>query len=201
MIYHDVRPLEPLRLISIDPGTETVGVALFEVNQMTNTKTLIEAFTIQGSLVSYREEAEYLYASNREHRLQGILNTLYSYFLQSMPHVVVVEDNYLRHSPKSFKALIEAVSAIRQAVLWYLPTCLFYTVTPMQAKSVVNATKKASDKNLVRIGVLAYSSLQAAPGLVESLDEHSIDAVAIGLYAIEQILLVWGQIHWSVPSG
>ncbi|QMP24004.1 holliday junction resolvase [Proteus phage 10] len=198
MIQHDVRPLQPLRIVAVDPGTETVGVSLLELCPVTLTKTLIESYTIHASALAYHWDGIMPEGYNREYRLQGIFSHLWHYFNNTHPTVVVFEDNYLRHSPKSYKALIESVCAIKQAVWHYNPATPFYAVTPMQAKACVNATKKASDKELVRKGLKAYTGLVTTPGYIDSLDEHSVDSVAIGLYACEQIEAAWKEITWTI---
>lgn len=192
MVYHDQRPVEPLRIVSIDPGTETMGVSLLGLHPITLEQSFIEAFTMRGSVLNYYWGNVLHDGDGRDSRLVALENQLLNYFNRVQPHIVVYEDNYLGASPQSFKALIEACMCIKHAIWKFNPYLASYTVKPNQAKSTVNAIAKKGmsqeeRKALVRIGLQNYQILRVPPLTLALLDEHSVDAVAIGAYALQEI--------------
>lgn len=192
MVFHDRRPVEPLRIVSIDPGTETMGVSLLGLHPITLEQSFIEAFTMRGSVLNYYWGNVLHDGDGRDSRLIALENQLVDYFNRVHPHIVVYEDNYLGASPQSFKALIEACMCIKHAVWKYNPYLASYTVKPNQAKSTVNAIARRGmsqeeRKELVRQGLMNYQPLRVPPLTLSMLDEHAVDSVAIGAYALQEI--------------
>lgn len=192
MVFHDMRPVEPFRIVSIDPGTETMGVALLGLHPITLEQSFIEAFTMRGSVLNYYWGNVMHDGDGRDSRLLALEDQLVNYFNRVQPHMVVYEDNYLGASPQSFKALIEACMCIRHAIWRYNPYLASYTVKPNQAKSIVNAIPKRGmsqeeRKELVRQGLMVYQPLRVPPLTLATLDEHSVDSVAIGAYALQEV--------------
>lgn len=192
MVFHDGRPVELYRIVSIDPGTETMGVALTGIHPITLEQSFIEARTMRGSVVNYYWGNVLHDGDGRDSRLLGLEDQLVNYFMYARPHMVVFEDNYLGASPQSFKALVEACMCIKHAVWRYNPYMPSFTITPNQAKSTVDAIpKRGMDKDqrkeLVRQGLMRYTPLVVPPAILAMLDEHSVDAVAIGAHALEAV--------------
>lgn len=190
MVFQDGRPVEDLRQVSIDPGTDTMGVTLLGLNPVTLEMSWSESFTLYGSLLNYRSELQYEEDRNREARIMGLSDALLRYFRSVNPHVVVFEDNFLRHSPQAFKALIQSVEAIKRATWMYNPYMPFYEISPMQAKGAVNAIAprgQKHDKELVRQGLMKSDKLKVPPQCIAGMSEHAVDSVAIGIYSLEQI--------------
>lgn len=203
MIQQDGRPDEDYRVVSIDPGTDTMGVALLGLNPVTLGQRFIDAFTWRGSFVDYNYRQMLPEGNDRDARLLGLQHRLYPYLASVQPHLVVFEDNYLKHSPKSYKALIEAVMCIKQAIWLYNPYIPFYSVKPMQAKAQVGGMPprgQKATKDLVLEGLRHYTPLAVPHERLNLLDEHSVDAIAIGAYAIAEISNALMSGHWS-PYG
>lgn len=190
MVFQDGRPVSDLLLVSIDPGTDTMGVSLLGLNPVTLEKSWKESFTLYGSLLNYRSGYQYEEDRQREARIMGLSEALLRYLRGVNPHVVVYEDNFLRHSPQAFKALIQAVEAIKRATWMYNPYMPFYEVSPMQAKGAVNAIAprgQKHDKELVRQGLMKSDKIKVPPQSLAEMSEHAVDSVAIGVYALDQI--------------
>lgn len=192
MVFHDQRPVQPYRVVSIDPGTETMGVSLLELDPITLQQSFVEAFTMRGSVLNYYWGNVLHDGDGRDSRLIALEQQLVSYFQYAQPHMVVYEDNYLGASPQSFKALIEACMCIKHAIWKFNPYLASYTIKPNQAKSIVNAIPRRGmsqeeRKELVRQGLMRYRPLQVPPHILAALDEHAVDSVAIGAYALQEI--------------
>jgi len=204
MVYHDQRPVQPFRVVSIDPGTETMGVSLLELHPITLEQRFVEAFTMRGSVLNYYWGNVLHDGDGRDSRLIALENQLVTYFQYAQPHMVVYEDNYLGASPQSFKALIEACMCIKHAVWKYNPYLTSYSVKPNQAKSTVNAIARKGmsqeeRKGLVRQGLMTYQPLRVPPLILAGLDEHAIDAIAIGAYALQEITNELLLSEWRQP--
>lgn len=204
MVFHDGRDVQPFLIVAIDPGTETMGVSTGGVNPITLEQTYIEGFTMRGSVVNYRWANMLHDGASRDSRLLGLEDQLYNYLMRVRPHMVVFEDNYLGASPQSFKALIEACFAIRQAIWRYNPYLTYYTVKPNQAKSIVNAIAKRGmthdeRKELVRAGLAQYRPMPMHPTVLAGLDEHSVDSAAILAYALNEVSNELLLSQWITP--
>lgn len=199
MVFQDARPVGEILQVSIDPGTDTMGVTLMGLHPITLEMSWKESFTLYGSLLNYRSELVFQEDRLRDARLKGLTDALLRYFCSVRPHVIVYEDNFLRHSPQAFKALIESVEAIKRAVWGYNPYLPFYEISPMQAKGAVNAIAprgQKHDKELVRKGLMNCSRLHVPHAILQSLSEHAIDSIAIGVYGLDQLSLALSAGHW-----
>lgn len=192
MITQDQRPVEGFCQVSIDTGTDTVGVTLLELDPVSLKMSWRESFTLYGSLLNYRTANQVLPQYARYARLLGITQALYGYFQQVHPHQVVFEDNYLRFSPATFRSLVEAVEAVKSAIWAYNPWLPFYTIKANAAKAAVGALAPRGtpnhDKELVRKGVASCGKLAIPPDALAGMSEHAVDSVAIGICALEQLI-------------
>lgn len=192
MLLQDNRPYEGIRVAGIDPGTDTVGVSLIEIDPVTFQHRWITSFTLRGSYLGYHHYQVFDNDESRDARLLGIQNRLLQFFGGSLPHYIAYEDNFLQHSASSFKALIEAVFAIKQASWLYNPYVPLLSVKPTQAKSLIGAIPprgvKVDNKALVRQGLLNYKPLGMTEAMMNTIDEHGIDSLAIAAYAANQII-------------
>jgi Holliday junction resolvasome RuvABC endonuclease subunit len=180
-----------------------MGVAVIDVN-ITTVKDFELRYgnTIYGSKVDYdippqyddRDDTGVNARSYGLARSLGLLLDLYQ------PDWVMCEDNYLQHSPLTFKQLIMFVGMVteqcreRNVYVSY--------VLPNLAKAIVGANFKGSEKEDVRKGVLDYKRLKPNDVAIESLDEHAIDATAVGLYGCELLAKRYGVLtHAGVSKS
>jgi hypothetical protein len=110
---------------------------------------------------------------------------LYQLFCKWGPHAVICESPFLGRFPQAFAALTETMSMIRRAVYRFDRTVYVETVDPPTAKMAVGVSGKGKDKEDVRQGVLKLQAQGVLFNLnrdVTLLDEHSIDAIAVGYH-------------------
>ncbi|MBW6072792.1 hypothetical protein KZ856_38130, partial [Pseudomonas aeruginosa] len=101
---------------------------------------------------------------------------------------VIVESNYLGRFATSFAALVECVAVIRSALFEYDPFIPLYMVDPTTVKTNVGMKKiKGTDKEDVRRALVSRPDVVWGDVDHNQLDEHSIDAVAIGYYFLTQL--------------
>ena len=118
-----------------------------------------------------------------------ILGDIVTDFLRThRPHAVIVESNYLGKFANSFAALVECVIVIRNALYKYDPFIPLYMVDPSTAKINAGMAKvKGTDKEDVRRALRSRTDLKWDID-IDSLDEHAVDACAIGYYYMCKVL-------------
>lgn len=191
MFRRGVLTQEFIRVLSIDPSTTNMGVCIIDIPLLVKSKLkLVYVNTIFGEQVKYDIPTQFNDTVNGTGvlaRSYGMSRALKDILNIYEPDVVICEDNFLGPSPGTFKQLIQAVSLLREACNTAdKPYHLSY-VLPMFAKATVGAAFKGTTKEDVKKGVIAYENLDHGDIDLETLDEHSADACAIGLYQCEMI--------------
>ena len=181
MLQHPLDP-RPLRIVGIDPGTDTLGAAALDVDLATRRVALLEVVTFSGSQMA----RAYPYISHvhgdRTARLRSHEENLYGYFHYLQPHNVICESPFLGRFPQAFAALTECVSYIRRAVWRYDPMMPLYLVDPPTVKLLVGVKGKGKTKEDVKQGLLRFQGLENPSNIdISSLDEHSVDAIVVAL--------------------
>ncbi len=176
-IYHPSR----YRIVSIDPGTNTLGLALLELDLEVGQLSLVEAMTLTAEhrLHLYRTHAD-IYGE-RQAKLRSHSDALIHYFNQVQPHAVASESPYMGRLPQAYAALVECVQTIRLAVEQYDRHLPLHTYDPATVKKTVGVSGKSGDKEAMRRGVKALSFIRDDQQLfLDQTDEHSVDAIAVG---------------------
>ena len=124
---------------------------------------------------------------NRVVRLMQLGDAVLDLCRTYRPHAVIVESNYLGRFATAFAALVECVAMVRSSVYMYDPFLPLYQVDPSTAKINAGMERiKGTDKEDVRRAMRKRKGIKWNVNL-EELDEHSVDACAIGLYCAEHI--------------
>lgn len=186
------------RIISIDPGTDTMGLAWFDLNLATFEAHLRDAQTLKaGKLVrDLPFVAETL--GERHARLQTHANALCNIFYQVQPHCIISEAAYMGRFVQAFESLVEFLYMLRSVVFQYDPSLALETVDSPTAKNAVGAPgkrPKGMDPKAYKahigecvVQTLQQSKIQVAPQInLMALDEHSVDAIAVGCYKLRSI--------------
>jgi Holliday junction resolvasome RuvABC endonuclease subunit len=173
-------------LISIDPGSNTLGFCLIEFSVVTYNIYSTQAMTFVGDKMNCNQWFAEIHGA-RFSRIQQHRENLYRQFITYLPIAVVSESPfYSSRHPQAFEALLEVVAAIRQALFDYDPNMTLDLIDPPSAKKAVgapgNAGKDDVHNAVLRLHDLNYSGIVP----LECLDEHSIDAIAVGYSKILQ---------------
>lgn len=176
--------------MAVDPGTITVGVAIFNVHPSTLSVELDTAFTVDASpAMSGADDFVNLHGGKLV-RLDWIYYQIGNVLREYHPNRVVSEAPFAHRNPSTFASLVEAVSYIQNAVWDYDRLIPFTQVPPVLPKKHLGVKANSESKINVQKKLLsmeASGSLKSKVPL-NSLDEHSFDAVAIGLWQIGQLL-------------
>lgn len=180
---------ERFRIVGIDPGTDTLGVAGIEVDLATREVVLLEVRTFSGTQLARHYPNVVAVHGERTARLWAHEDNLYGYFTYMQPHCVISESPFMGRFPQAFAALTECMAAIQRAVYRYDPFLPLLTVDPPTVKKLVGVQGKGTTKDDVKRGLLNLTYLQNPYNIdIASLDEHSVDAVVVALTRADAIL-------------
>lgn len=185
---------ETVRIMSFDPGTDTLGLAVSDANFASDQVTVIHAETFKASkYVNLHDEYQLTQETHgdRQARLQSHHDRVLMHMEHWQPHIVVSESPFMGMRAQAFEALVECVNALRWATAHYNPTMPLEVISPMSAKKVVGASGRGKDKHDVKNCIVALMQQRRIfyTGMVpfEQLDEHCIDAITVG-YAMMHFL-------------
>lgn len=168
------------KLVSIDPGSNNLGIAILE-HPVTDDTIFVKStrsVKLKDNYSTYASIAEV--HGSRVARLMHMQDVVSEILNEIRPHAVIVESNYLGKSPQSFATLVECVLIVRAALFKYDPFIPLHTVDPTTVKYSAGMPKvKGTDKEDVRRAVKKLSCLSWEVN-IDDLDEHEVDAVAIG---------------------
>lgn len=171
----------PFNIVSIDPGSNFLGFCVITIDPNTFSIIGINAKTLYIDDLPvdlYYDEA---YHGNRLYKLMKIKTAIYNELIQYNPLYVVCEAPYYnRFRPGAFAPLVEVIGYIQLAVYEYNNNVPFTKIEPSIIKKLVGANA-IGDKHAVKKAVFSIDEIvKAIPHSLELLDEHAIDAIAIG---------------------
>lgn len=184
---------QPYRICAIDPGTDTLGVAILDVYLIRRIIRVVEVRTFRASdHFASVQHFNYLH-SDRTLRMYwhgiNLTNLLFAW----MPQAVIAEAPYMGRFPAAYEALVECRAMIRQAVWDYHPGIPLLLVDPPTAKKSVGAIVKKGSKENVQESVLKLPFVEWYQPLgIDQIDEHGFDAIAVGVHHGLETLLHYG---------
>lgn len=170
------------RILGVDPGSDTMGVAVIELNMLTGSIGLLEANTYSGHALMKTVPHVLEVHGPRTARLWGHQENMERLFRLHHPQMVVSESPFLGRFPQAFAALTECISAIRRAVYMFDPLMPLLQVDPPTVKLAVGVKARGTDKDDVKRALIKATFYENTGGLdIASLDEHSVDAICVAL--------------------
>lgn len=197
-------PNEPITLLAIDPGTDTLGVSVFSLDLLTFKLSLLHAETLQASKTVRRYESlkdlENI-KGGRKARLDSHKERLTTILEDWQPSYVGCESPFMGRRANAFEALVECVVAIKEAVEDYDKSLVVDMISPPSAKKSVGVKAKGSDKDSVRNAIIkiveskdkdkVLNTTEETKELIYTLDEHSIDSIAVGVHLAHEIISLY----------
>lgn len=169
------------RIVGIDPGSTNLGFAVMDFDIVSRRILSTHAFTVRCEKaitgLSYSE-----IFGNRLGRIDAMRQALYGHFLHFQPNFVISETPFMGNHAAAYGALVETLGGIREALAMYDPFMPLQGIDPPSAKRAVGAAGNAKKPQMQEavgklLNVIQYNS--ALSGDFYSLDEHSVDAIAI----------------------
>ena len=127
---------EPLRVLSIDPGSYNTGFAYWTWDFKEQVFDRPNSFTSKLPDSESRSNAVRHVSTDRIARLHHLNDSLEDILAEFKPHVVVAESNYMGKFADAFATLVECVAVIRNVLYRYDPTMPLLMVDPPSAKKL-----------------------------------------------------------------
>jgi Holliday junction resolvasome RuvABC endonuclease subunit len=168
-------------ILSIDPGSNYLGIAIITINPTNNTIINIYAFSIAVEHLLITEYHQDDIDNNRHNKMSKIKNEILRILDFYKPLAVICETPFFnRLRPGAFAPLVEVLYVLKDSVLLYNSLVPFITAEPSIIKKAIGAghicgkdeVKETLYKNKEIQDVLAND--------FNLLDEHAIDAIAVG---------------------
>ncbi len=173
-------------IIGIDPGSETLGLCIMEVDIQTLQIVKTSAQTFVGSKMFEQNNWLSTIHSARTARIQAHKQNLINHFRLLNPFNIACESPFYNpRRPNAYGVLVETLTMIRHAVMEYDPWLQLYLIDPPTVKKSIGAPGNA-DKAIMLNTLKTVTELNLDRP-VEFLDEHSIDAVAVAYCRLKQI--------------
>lgn len=179
---------EPYRVFGIDPGSDTMGTAVVDVDLCTGSCALQFAATHSGTQLMREYPWWIAVHGERVARLWSHEPHLTQTMRDWRPHYVISEAPFMGRFPAAYASLVECLHVIQRAVHAYDPWMSLHTVDPPTVKAVVGVKAKGTTKDDVKQGLLCLPFLTNPNGIdIAALDEHSIDAIVVALVRAVQM--------------
>ena len=172
-----------VRLLCFDPGLNTTGMSVFEVCGRTKQIRSIHSSTIYTERMRDYTGLDDEIVAERTLKLYKLLTTVQQAlaFYSDKPLIVGCEAPfYNARMPMAFVSLSEVVNTFRNAVIQFNCNIPFIVVEPQLVKKGVGVAGKLG-KEVVMDAVRGIPEIMGALVTpLETLDEHAIDAIAVG---------------------
>lgn len=177
------------RIFAMDPGTDTLGVAVLAIDFRTGKVSALGGLTIHSGKTTNDYGVGERFYGNRYMRLENSKEALKALLNRYQPHAIVHESPFMRKFAEAYRALSECIQNIRQACFEYDPSIVIEYVDPPTAKIAVGTPRiKGVTKDDVRNALLQLG-LSVEPGVdLSTWDEHTVDAGAVGYWKAKQLL-------------
>lgn len=181
-----IEDIDTVTVLSIDPGTTTMGLAIIRLSIESLEIREAFAWTVEATRLDfYRQETVDTY-SEKFARIISIKKMLAEVLRYYKPLSVVCETPFFNmRRPSAAGPLYELLTTIEQTVFEWDCQKPLYRVEPKTVKKAVGASHNAK-KDEVKKALSQVKELQCA-NLV-FLDEHAVDALAVGYAYINNSL-------------
>lgn len=168
------------RIIGIDPGTETLGVCILDIDMKTGEVISTTAFTLIASKSPYFDKELSLLQDHKTARLKAHLLNLQNLFIKAKPSLVASEAPfYNRMRPSAYAPLVETMMVIREALLAFNRYSRLITLDPPRVKKAVGAKGNAKKEEVEKALRNYQVELKLSKKEIDEMDEHSVDATCV----------------------
>ena len=183
MNYSSPETSEGYRVLSIDPGSRKgLGICIATIKD--NLMVVDHAATLDILYICKLHERP----DDLSNRLHVLRKTLLKLCLDWDVQAIVAEDCYFSGMPQAYKALVSVLLGIESVSESLFGIGSLIKITASKVKTAVAVSGKSGDKCLVKTALLDIASrnqtlVLPTKAYYDLLDEHAIDAIAIG-YAL-----------------
>ena len=184
--------IETVNILGIDPGTDTIGFSIIEVE--IDTLKVIKALAWTETISRYvdEEDLQVVIHNPKFTRLNIIADKLKLIFEIFNPIVVACEAPfYNRLKPSAYAPLVETVFVINKAIHTWDSYKPLYVIDPPSVKIAVGAKSRADkskgedNKDIVKKAISSIEELKSLN--FDLLDSHSTDACAVAYCQLSRL--------------
>ena len=181
-------PEKMVRLVAVDPGTSHLGLAVLDWEYGKDQAEVVWAETVHARDPTH-DSGFGEYVGRRDSRLV-YLEEMWAEFLRlARPTFACTETPFMQRAKLSaYESGVELQLMLRRTLWRVFPGMSLHGYNPIIVKSFVGVEAKGTDKTHMRAAVM---KLYANHSLIDlsTLDEHSIDGVAVGNIFVRTSLL------------
>lgn len=173
--------LTKLRVMSIDPGTNSLGLSVHELNITHGTMVVLDAYTVNVPRVMNLYCADTLfYQDERVAKLKAVEYAVANYARSWEIERAVSEAPYMGKFPAAYAALVSCINAIRSGCSNYDSTLYLDIIDPATVKKMLGVPGNSGDKSLIAKAIEKSETIDTSLIDVSDMDEHSLDSIAVG---------------------
>ncbi len=183
--------VDHIRIVGIDPGTDTLGIGIVDVHCDTLEPRLVYGRTFTGHHGAARFEHQYPNLPRRDTRVGILLREVERVFIDACPNVIAAESPFMRKFQLSaYESLTEFHKSLRGVVWRYSPVLRLHRFDPVSVKNNVGVSHVKTTKDDVARAVIGLYKDRCAPSVeIRSFDEHTYDAIAVCHAALRTLIL------------
>lgn len=176
-------------MIAIDPGSHNTGIARFDVIPSERLIVSIKAWSINvDKLKNDTILPEEIY-SEKFIRYYKLRNEILRTFKKENIVYAAYEGPFMNMlQPSAYGPLVALQTLIQDALITYSPGVPFFVLQPQQGKKAVGVSGKKG-KDVMREAIKKFpvlmDGLKNGGCTLDELDEHAIDAIAVGFSALK----------------
>lgn len=185
---HTVEYANRYRVIGIDPGTNCTGFSVLDHDLVTReTYVLVSHTFFRRELLKSRPWLAETYG-DRPAAILAYNEVLRDLLLRFDPTAVASETPYMSRLVSAFRALTEQLTSFRTTIYNWDRTQPLYEASPSSVKENLAVPGNSGEKELMREAIRSRDDLYFPdPYLLDALDEHSVDSIAVALHHIDKI--------------
>ena len=176
-------------LLAIDPGTNQMGVSIFQLDMTTFKIVSIRSWTIAVEKLKNETGLVEDFHSNSFLKLMKIKKTLGDLLVKENIHHVAYEAPFMGMlQPSAYGPLVALMTIVHLTVIEYAQDVKFTIFPPQTVKKGIGvAGKKGKEVVLEAIKNIASIMIALKQGHCEldDLDNNAVDSVAVGYTAVE----------------
>lgn len=165
--------------LSIDPGSNSLGLTINAVDFSTRQKTILHSTTVHIDRLAQLLYGDSLVLTHglRFAKMQVCRSAIFKMACDWEIQAVVSESPYMGRFPQAFSALVECVQSMQLGIMDYNPLLPFNMIDPATVKKAMGVKGNSGDKNAMRN---AAALILPAGFDLDVFDEHAIDSMCVG---------------------
>jgi len=176
------------RVVGIDPGSQYLGVAYIEYDIATGAIVSSSAKTLHADKLSSKKDWVVNLHGDRVARILALKTALGNYLNEVNPVKVGCESPFYNpRRPNAYGVLVEVLTTIRMAVMDWSQWLGLELIDPPTVKKAVGASGGAKKEEVLAKVIALTGELHLAQSS-DTLDEHSVDALAVAYHCYKTIM-------------